>query len=237
MGAKVARKAQDAPGARLLQVPSTAKSPVTEMREIVAVAFPPLEIVNARDPLVVSMVWSGNEIDAGSATSRPTDAAVADPVNVAMCGLPGALVVTRTLPVKLPAAGGAEVRGDPAGSGGRPEPPAVVRYRRGRDSRTSTARISTIARAVFESVTTCGALPWPAVVDGNASDEGMSETLASGAATPRPESETMWELAGSLLVIMTSPGRLPAMIGVKVTAILHVEEGANGDPVHAEEVE
>jgi hypothetical protein len=199
-----------------------AKSPVIVIAEIVSGAVPVFDSVALWAGLVVPITWLPKLRLAGESIAI---GAVPVPASDTLCGLPEALSVTVTEPVRVPTAVGVKVtlivQRAPA--------PSVVPqvFVWAKLPVLVIAEIASGALPVFESVVVWARLVVPTNWPPNARLAG--ESIAIGA-VPVPVSETVCGLPEALSVTVTEPDRVPMVAGVKVTLIVQVAPTASVVP-------
>lgn len=147
------------------------------------------------------------------------------PERLTACGLPAALSVMESVPLRVPEAVGVKVtlmvQWAPAATD---DPQLFVCAKSPLAAMLVTLRV---APPVLESVTACAALVVPTVWLVNVRVEG--ETPATGT-LPLPLRLTVCGLPGALSLTLSVPERIPAAVGVNVTLIEQLLPAATDDP-------
>lgn len=158
----------------------------------------------------------------GLGGSEPT------PLRAMVRGLPEALSVIEMDPVREPASRGVKVTVKLQEAPAPSDAPHVVEAEKSPEA----AMIWVIERSaapVLANVTICGAELVPSVCAGNESDDGESEALGAGNASPSPLRATASGLDAALLTIASWPVRAPLALGRKTTDTVQDTPGARDD--------
>jgi len=220
----------DAPGARLAgqALVRANPAPTISMARNSSVMPPLLSMLTWRPTLAVPATCDPKAMLAGLRLMFATGGSDPAPDRAMVCGLPEALLLTRMVPVRLPASSGVNVTVKLHEAPAASDEPHVV------DEAKSPAEgtiweIESVAVPVFTKVTVCGAEVVPTSCAGKASAEGERETLGAGKGCPVPLSETASGLDAALLVIASWPDLSPDADGMNETDTVQDTPGANDD--------
>jgi hypothetical protein len=199
------------------------KSPLAAMLVMARAAVPVLVSVTDCAALAVFRTWFPKLKLVGA---RLTAGAVPVPASETVCGLPVALSVTVTEPVRDPVAVGVNFTEMVQFAATATELPQVLVWLK--SPLAAILAIVSVADPVFVSVTDCAALAvfnnWLPKL------RLVGEKLTAGAVVPVPVNEAVWGLPGALSFTESVPVPGPAIVGVKVTEMVQVPAAATEPP-------
>src|SRR5207249_3387623 len=212
-------------GQALAPVLVAAKSPEGANELIVKAAAPVFVSVTVIGALVVASSWLPKSRLVGA---NPTPGAVPFPLSVMICGLPPALSVSDSVPVRAPEAVGVKVTlmvqvpqiGRAAGREGEALAPVLVAAK---SLEAANELIVKAAVPVFVSVTVIGAL---VVASGWLPKRRLVGANRTPGAVPFPLRENICGLPPASSASDSVPVRAPEAVGVKVTLMVQVPPAA-----------
>src|SRR5580704_4216745 len=148
------------------------------------------------------------------------------PERPTVCGLPVALSVMTTVPVRAPTAVGVNTTLILQVAGGVRNASVVQPLLVTRQSPLSTTRSMVTGRfpVLVTTIVSARALVCPTAWSAKSSEAGVM-VMVSDVATPVPDNEKLCGLADVLSVMVTVPERTPAAVGEKVTRTLQAPPG------------
>ena len=168
----------------------------------------------------VGIGWAG---PAGGGVAIPV------PLNAALCGLPTAFDATLTAPLRAPNAVGVNVTLIVHVAEGASVAPQEFPWAKSPEA--AMLAMLRIAPPMFCKVSACDAEVVPTNWLPKVSGAGVSDTAGDdGGAAPVPPSSAACGLPAAFDATLIAPLRAPRTVGVNVTSIVHVADGASVAP-------